>query len=208
MHGGSSWCCPGLPAIPLTHSLPPLVPPELQPTLQVQPNDNVEVGHVVASIGPLGAAAAAAPPPQPAAPQQEAAAAPAAPAPKKKAAPKKAAAAAPKAAAPAAAHAPRTPAIRFPPRVAPGGEQISTLPREQAAQLLAGLVSGAGEAQQAQRAPAPEPSEYVHMIAVPIVGGSMPTLRGMAVPSGPPGPARRLMSDAEMEAIMLGGAEP
>ena len=44
--------------------------------------------------------------------------------------------------------------------------------------------------------------------AVPIVGGSMPVLRGMAVPSGPPGPPRRTMTDAEMEAIMLGGAEP
>lgn len=44
--------------------------------------------------------------------------------------------------------------------------------------------------------------------AVPIVGGSMPILRGMPVPSGPPGPPRRTMTDAEMEAIMLGGAEP
>lgn len=44
--------------------------------------------------------------------------------------------------------------------------------------------------------------------AVPIVGGSMPILRGMPVPSGPPGPPRRTMTEAEMEAIMLGGAEP
>jgi hypothetical protein len=54
----------------------------------------------------------------------------------------------------------------------------------------------------------PVPDQYKHMIAVPIVGGSMPTLRGMPVPAGPPGPPRRTMTDAEMEAIMLGGAEP
>lgn len=165
---------------------------------------------MVASIGPLdGSAAVAAPAPE----QQQPAAAE--PPPPKKAAPKKAAkaaAAAPAAAAPAApaAAAGRTPSIRFPPRRAPSGEQLSTLPRERAAALLAQLVAGegasGGDGAASQRAAVPD--QYKHMIAVPIVGGSMPILRGMAVPAGPPGPPRRTMTDAEMEAIMLGGADP
>ena len=168
---------------------------------------------MVASIGPLdgsaAAAAPAAPPPQqqqPAAQQPPAAAAAPAPPPPRKAAPKKAAK---PAAAAAAGH--RTPSIRFPPRHAPSGEQLSALPRERAAALLAQLVAGAGAgagagAAAAQRPPVPD--QFKNMIAVPIVGGSMPILRGMPVPSGPPGPPRRTMTDAEMEAIMLGGAEP
>ncbi|KAI7839765.1 hypothetical protein COHA_006567 [Chlorella ohadii] len=116
-----------------------------------------------------------------------------------------AAAAAPAAAPAAEAH--RMPSIRFPPRRTPEGDQISALPRTEAERMMAQVLSGgAQQAQQAQREPIP--AEYKNMIAVPIVGGSMPILRGMAVPSGPPGPPRRTMTDAEMEAIMLGGADP
>lgn len=169
----------------------------------VKPDDNVEVGHVVASIGPLGSAAAAAAP-QPEAPQQQAAAPPPPPPP---AAPPRQAAPAPAAAPAAAALAHREPGIRFPPRRTPDGQQISALPRTEAERMMAQLLGGgAQQAQQAQREPIPE--QYKNMIAVPIVGGSMPILRGMPVPSGPPGPPRRTMTDAEMEAIMLGGAEP
>ncbi|EFN51142.1 hypothetical protein CHLNCDRAFT_141351 [Chlorella variabilis] len=175
----------------------------------VKPDENVEVGHVVATISDsleaaAQPAAAAAPPPEPAAPppkqpkQKRGAKAAAAPAPAAPPAP--AAAAAP----PAASH--RTPAISFPPRRTPSGELISALPKSEAAQLLAGLLAGGGDT--APLPPPLVPEQYKHMIAVPIVGGSMPILRGPPVPAGPPGPARRTISDREMEAIMLGGADP
>lgn len=194
----------------------------------VKPDDNVEVGHVVASIGdgdgaqPAAAAAPAPPQPTPAPqqpqqqpPEQPRKAAPAAAA----AAPAAAAPAAPEAAPPAAPPAGhRAPSIAFPPRRTPEGEPISALPPAAAKQLLAAMLSGGGAGADAGSAPTaaaaaaasrpPVPDQYKHMIAVPIVGGSMPTLRGMPVPAGPPGPPRRTMTDAEMEAIMLGGAEP
>lgn len=174
--------------------------------LQVKQDDNVEVGAAVASIAEGGAAAAAdapaAQPQQQEAQQQEAPAAAAAAPPPQPPAPSPPAEATP-------TH--RTPSIRFPPRVAPNGERISSLPAAEAQSLLASLLGGdEGEAAtnggRAEKAPIPE--EYKHMIAVPIVGGSMPVLRGMPVPSGPPGPPRRTMSEGEMEAIMLGGADP
>ncbi|PRW33154.1 dihydrolipoamide acetyltransferase [Chlorella sorokiniana] len=171
----------------------------------VKPDDNVEVGHVVASIGPLGSTAAAEAPQPAATQQQQAAAEP--PPPPAAAAPRQAAAAPAAAPSAAAALAHREPSIRFPPRRTAEGEQISALPRTEAERMMAQLLGGgAQQAQQAQREPIPE--EYKHMIAVPIVGGSRPILRGMPVPSGPPGPPRRTMTDAEMEAIMLGGADP
>jgi pyruvate/2-oxoglutarate dehydrogenase complex dihydrolipoamide acyltransferase (E2) component len=186
--------------------------------VQVKPDDNVEVGHVVASISDSDAAAPApADAEAPAAPKAEPPAEKPAKAPK----PKKAAAAAPPpkpaASAPApeqppAAAAHRTPSIRFPPRRTPDGELISALPRSEAQSLLAQLLGGGdGEAAAAAggAAAVPQiPDEYRDMIAVPIVGGSMPILRGPPVPAGPPGPPRRTMSDREMEAIMLGGADP
>ena len=181
---------------------------------------------MVATIGdadsaqPAPAAAKAAPPP----PQEEQHKEQQAPGqPRKAPAP----AAAPAAAAPAAAapSAPavashRAPAIAFPPRRTPEGELISALPPDAAKQLLASMLGGDsggngsstsgidGAPATASSTRPPVPEQYKHMIAVPIVGGSMPTLRGMPVPAGPPGPPRRTMTDAEMEAIMLGGAEP
>ncbi|KAL4439850.1 hypothetical protein ABPG75_002851 [Micractinium tetrahymenae] len=169
----------------------------------VKQDDNVEVGHVVASIAEGATAAAAAPDPEPQQQQQQ-----------QQQAPASAAAPPPPPTPPAApaqaAPADRTPSIRFPPRVAPSGERISSLPAEQAQAMLASLLGGeAGAAPGARKADrAPVPKEYRHMIAVPIVGGSMPVLRGMPVPSAPPGPPRRTMSESEMEAIMLGGADP
>lgn len=175
--------------------------------LQVKQDDNVEVGTAVASIAEGATAAAESPAPQPPPQQQQA---------PQQAAPAAAAAPLPPPPPPAAASAEeapahRTPSIRFPPRVAPSGERISSLPAAEAEALLASLLGGeAGEAAPGtgRADKAPVPAEYRHMIAVPIVGGSMPVLRGMPVPSGPPGPPRRTMSDSEMEAIMLGGAEP
>ena len=188
---------------PSTHRCCPACPPAPS---QVKPDENVEVGHVVASIAEGATAEAAAPQPAAPAPQQQAAAAAPPPkrAPKAAAAPKPAAAKAPAPAAaapkPPSAAGQRTPSIRFPPRRTPEGEVLSAMPPAQAKQLLVSLLAPAKPAAQ------PIPAEYMHMIAVPIVGGSMPILRGMPVPSGPPGPPRRTMSDAEMEAIMLGGA--
>ena len=130
---------------------------------QVKPDDNVEVGHVVASIGPLGSAAAAAAP-QPEAPQQQAAAPPPPPPPAAPAAPPRQAAAAPAPAAAPAAEAHRMPSIRFPPRRTPEGDQISALPRTEAERMMAQVLSGgAQQAQQAQREPIP--AEYKNMIA-------------------------------------------
>ncbi|KAL4423609.1 hypothetical protein ABPG77_009196 [Micractinium sp. CCAP 211/92] len=167
----------------------------------VKQDDTVEVGTAVASIAAGATAAAEAPAPQQAqqqAQQQaapEAAAAPPPPPP-------------PQAAPAEAAPTHRTPSIRFPPRVAPSGERISSLPAAEAQSLLTSLLGGDAEGTAPDAARAPDPAQYKNMIAVPIVGGSMPVLRGMPVPSGQPGPPRRTMSEGEMEAIMLGGAEP
>ncbi|KAI3431810.1 hypothetical protein D9Q98_010563 [Chlorella vulgaris] len=188
----------------------------------VKEDDNVEVGHVVASIS--DSAKGTASKPAPAAKSAEASAPPAeakneskqqsgsrtkAPA---------AAAAAPAPAAPAAAAAEaaepahRAPSIAFPPRRTPDGKPISMLPASDAKQMLASMLAAAGGGSSSSAGPsaaAPIPEQYRNMIAVPIVGGSMPILRGPPVPSrGPPGPARQVISDREMEAIMLGGAEP
>ncbi len=187
------------------------------PPLQVKQDDNVEVGTAVASIAAGATAAAEAPAPQQAQQQAQQQAAPEAaaappPPPPPQAAPEAAAAPPPPpqpAAAPAeAAPTHRTPSIRFPPRVAPSGERISSLPAAEAQSLLASLLGGDAEGTAPDAASAPDPAQYKNMIAVPIVGGSMPVLRGMPVPSGQPGPPRRTMSEGEMEAIMLGGAEP
>lgn len=213
-------CCPAWPPaclLPILASpqldfasaspLPSSAPRHGPSRLQVKPDDNVEVGHLVATIAEGATAAAPAPEQQ----QQAAAAAeqPSPPPPQPKPA-----AAEPTAAAPTKAAAHRTPSISFPPRRAPTGEVISSMAPAAAQQLLASMLGGGGgggaaeeEAAPAAK-PAPIPAEYRHMIAVPIVGGSQPILRGMPVPPGPPGPPRRTMTDAEVEAIMLGGADP
>ncbi|KAL4853863.1 Cilia- and flagella-associated protein 58 [Chlorella vulgaris] len=190
----------------------------------VKEDDNVEVGHVVASIS--DSAKGTASKPAPAAKSAEASAAP--PAEAKKESKQQsgssseapaAAAAAPAPAAPAAAaateaaeRAHRAPSIAFPPRRTPDGKPISMLPASDAKQMLASMLAAAGGGSSSSAGPsaaAPIPEQYRNMIAVPIVGGSMPILRGPPVPSrGPPGPARQVISDREMEAIMLGGAEP
>jgi pyruvate/2-oxoglutarate dehydrogenase complex dihydrolipoamide acyltransferase (E2) component len=196
--------------------------------LQVKPDQNVEVGHVVASVNDDLAAATTQQQQQqqqPGQQPQQAQAAPAAPesqapaaqAPPSERAPKppkskgsKAAAAPPAASQPGAAAAPagsahRHPSIHFPPRRTPDGQLISALPAAEAERLLGQLLGGDGGG------PAHEPAaqgQYKNMIAVPIVGGSMPVLRGPPVPAGPPGPPRRTMTDREMELIMLGGADP
>ena len=82
------------------------------------------------------------------------------------------------------------------------------MPPAEAQQLLVSLLGGATSAAAPAAKPPPIPAEYRNMFAVPIVGGSMPILRGMPVPPGPPGPPRRTMTDAEVEATMLGGADP
>lgn len=167
----------------------------------VKTDDNVEVGHVVASIADATGAKAG----KPARQQQQQAAAPPPPQPKQAPAP------APEPVAPSAPDAPahRTPAIRFPPRRTPDGKVLSSLDPSTAKQLLSSMLGDVSSAQRAAPTkPPPIPAEYAHMIAVPIVGGSSPILRGMPVPSGPTGPPRRTISDTELEAIMLGGADP
>jgi 2-oxoglutarate dehydrogenase E2 component (dihydrolipoamide succinyltransferase) len=170
--------------------------------LQVRQDDNVNVGHVVASIAEGAAAGSVEGSPAPAA------------SPKQGQAPHQAPAAAPpaqqpgqpplQAAAPAAAATPPPPPpplppsgharISFPPRRTPSGEVISMLPAAAAAEALRRAAAAAA----GPRSDSAEPSAEHSFLA---------RLRAAAAARAPQVP-RQQISDWEMERIMLGGADP
>eukprot|EP00887_Chlorella_sp_A99_P005882 scaffold1.g5882.t1 len=149
----------------------------------VKEEENVEVGHMVASIRervagierPLGAA-----------PQPGVGASTSAPA------------------APAAAPSGRRPSISFPPRRTPEGKVISALPAADAAAALAAFG--------AAPATAPPPPRVAPVAtatgAAPSPRPAMQSQMRVTVLHGAPPPPRVSMTEHEMEVIMLGGAEP
>lgn len=110
----------------------------------------------------------------------------------------------PAAAAPAAPSATRghTPSIRFPTRRTPEGQVISALPLDQARSLQAvGAVTAPPAA--AAAGPPPRPTA-----AVPLPQPNVQNQTRVTVLMDAPPPPRAVISDQEMELIMLGGAEP
>ncbi|GAB4823206.1 hypothetical protein N2152v2_010252 [Parachlorella kessleri] len=172
----------------------------------VKENDTVVVGQPIATIGSGEGASAA---PQPAA--QEAASAPAEPTPegappapeqpqpprKQQQQPAPSFASSAAAAAGDADHAKRKPLIRFPPRRTETGEVISSMPADKAKAYVEAATK------KAQEAARPRP-----MIAPMFAKSGPPPPRAPRQLVRPPPILKTKMSDREMEAIMLGGAEP
>lgn len=115
-----------------------------------------------------------------------------------------AAASAPAAPSPPAVHG-RIPSIRFPPRMAPSGERISSLPAAQQDQILKQLSSAT---------PTPAAASQAASLAAPAAAAPKPAAPSApaAAPAKPTrvllkeAPARRTVTEREMELINSGGA--
>ena len=105
---------------------------------------------------------------------------------------------------PPAAHG-RIPSIRFPPRMAPSGERISSLPAAQQDQILKQLSSPT---------PTPVAASQAASLAAPAAAAAKPAapVAPAAAPAKPnrvllkEAPARRTVTEREMELINSGGA--
>lgn len=146
----------------------------------VKEDENVTVGHVVASIteGAAAGRAEGAPPKDISSPPPAEAAAPTEPAPSP-----------PAVASTSAPASGRQATINFPPRRTATGDIISLMPAAQAAA--------------AKEAALPKPLRMTEAPKVPNFFIRLPPK-----PTGPPPPPRKEISDWEIEQIMLGGAGP
>lgn len=90
----------------------------------------------------------------------------------------------------------RIPLIKFPPRRTPAGEIISSMPAAEARQWIAKLTGTmAAEASSSEQPHEPP-------VVTTVSEGGWPSTSGRGYP------ARQIIPEHEMEAILLGGAEP